>query len=85
MGNMVLHGVYAGLPKRIATLLRRNGMYTRAAVRDWYRADPLHAGARRGLGAGSVALIGFWLGDGSSDPARLSDAKVESRTSAQAG
>ena len=61
MVTLVQQGVYAGLPVRIAGILRNRGLTTHARVAHWYRADPYYVGAMRGIGPGSLAIIGTWL------------------------
>jgi len=55
-------GEFAGLPSRLAALLRRHGLSTRGAVRAWYGRDRQAARQLRGIGPSSVEAILAWLG-----------------------
>ena len=55
-------GALAGLPVRIAAILRQHGLATRAAVGAWYGRERHGARRLQGIGPSSVEAIVAWLG-----------------------
>ena len=55
-------GEFAGLPPRVAAILRQHGLATRAAVGAWYGRARQAARPLRGIGPSSVEAIVAWLG-----------------------
>ena len=60
--RLVRDGELTGLPVRVAAILRRHGLTTRAAVGAWYGRERQAARPLRGIGPGSVEAIVAWLG-----------------------
>ena len=55
-------GEFAGLPSRLAALLHRQELHTRAQVAAWYRGALPGRKVAYGIGPKSLATLAAWLG-----------------------